>query len=317
MSIILRRQYVNYQPDEYELLGTKQSSEVKLIFQQYPWEEQVKKHLELVESHAFPSLSLEQNNRELVISGYESDRFSIQVLYKNFINRSKLVYDLSNDEVLDLIDKFSLESTTEFLRTLNKFKAIETTLLQKVFGAFGRGKKKIHSTNGRNNESRYKFKTKRLIYMFGWSLLYLMMPLAIDIMVGNKFNLSVFLILQGFCSLLALPGIIISINHFKRNGKLKLHFEKGENRFIIIIGDKKQLFDKKDIVKVFRYVSNSNNSPWNGYEYSVLQFNNGVELWLSNILIKSEDLDKHISFVDMELKKQWIPMLKYTVVNKH
>lgn len=62
MSITLRRQYVNYEPDEYELLGWKQSSEVKLIFEQYPWEEQVKKHLELVESHAFPSLSLEQNN---------------------------------------------------------------------------------------------------------------------------------------------------------------------------------------------------------------------------------------------------------------
>ena len=317
MSTILRRQFVNYEPDEYELLGLKQTSEIKLIFEQYPWEEQVAKHLELIESHAFPSLNLEQGNRELVISGYESGRFSIQFLYKKFINKSKLVYDLTHDDVMALIEKFSIESTTEFLRTLDKFKVIETTLLQKVFGAFGRGKKKIYSANSRNNESRYEFTTMRLIYMFGWSLLYLLMPLVIHIMVGNNFDLTVFLILQGFCALLALPGIIISLNHFKKNGQLRLHFHKGENRFIAITGNDKHLFDKKEIAKVYRFVSNSNNSPWNGYEYTVLKFNNDSELWLSNILIKSEDLDKHISFVDMEFKKQWIPLLKKTVVNRH
>ncbi|PRY85884.1 hypothetical protein [Mongoliibacter ruber] len=317
MSIILRRQFVNYEPDEYELLGSKQITEVKSIFEEYPWEEQVEKHLELVESHAFPSLNLEHGNRELVITGYESNRFSIQFLYKKVINKSKLGYDLTHNDVLDLIEKFPVESTNGFLKILNKFKLIETTLLQKIFGAFGRGKKKIYSSKKGNTEYQYEFTRKRLVYMFGWSILYLILPLGIHIMVGNAFDLTVFIILQGFCTLIALPGIIITINHFKKNGQLSLHFSKGENRFIVVNNNDKYLFDKKEISKVFRFVSNSNNSPWNGYEYTVLKFKNESELWLSNILIKSEDLDNHISFVDMEFKKQWIPLLKKTVVNKH
>lgn len=317
MSIILRRQFVNYEPDEYELLGSKQTSEIKSIFEQYPWEEQVGKHLELVESHAYPTLNLEQGSRELVISGYEPGRFSVQFLYKKIINKSKLVYDLTHSDVLEVIEKFSSESTTEFLRTLNKFKFIEASLLMKIFGAFGRGKKKIFLAGKSNHEVQYEFRIKRLIYLFGWSLLYLFSPLILQIIVGNKFDLTVFLVLQGFCTLLALPGIIISINHYKKNGQLRLYFQKGENRFIAITGNDKHLFDKKEISKVIRYESNSNNSPWNGYEYSVLKFKNDSELWLSNILIKSEDLDKHISFVDMEFKKQWIPLLKKTAINKY
>ncbi|WP_020404680.1 hypothetical protein [Gracilimonas tropica] len=316
MSIILRRQFVNFEPDEYELLGSKEIEEIKSIFEQYPWEEQVKKHLEVVESHAFPSINLEHGSRQLVITGYESNRFSIQFFYKRVINKSKLGYDLTHDDVLALIEIFPNESTTEFLKTLNKFKLIETTLPQKIIGAFGKGKKKMYSKNTSNTGYQYEFTTKRLIYMFGWSTLYLLMPLGIHILVGNEFDLTDFLIFQGFCTLITLPGIIISVNHFKKNGQLRLHFNKRENRFIVFNKNDKYIFDKKEISKVFRFVSSWTNSPWGGYEYTVLKFKNESELWLSNILIKSEDLDKHISFVDMEYKKQWIPLLKKTTDNK-
>lgn len=129
------------------------------------------------------------------------------------------------------------------------------------------------------------------------------MPLGFEIYFGGKTSIPMFLMFQGFCLLLALPAIIISINHFAYNGKLQLIFIKGENNFEIINGSQALQFDKRKVVKIIEIASNGARAPWSLYSYSILQFEDGSKVWLSNILISPVNLNKQFYTVKTEYKE--------------
>jgi metal-dependent hydrolase (beta-lactamase superfamily II) len=122
-----------------------------------------------------------------------------------------------------------------------------------------------------------------------------------------------FLIFQGICFLMALPAIIISINHYAHNGKLQIIFQKGENKFEVINVSHSLSFNKKDVGTIVEIDSNSSRAPWNLYSYSILKFKDGSEIWLSSILISSANLNKQFYYGKKEYKSQWIPLLKKTM----
>jgi len=127
---------------------------------------------------------------------------------------------------------------------------------------------------------------------------------------NNKpFNWSAFLGIQAFCTVFAIPAIIITINHLKKNGDWKVHFRKGDNIFFIVSSSGKEMFDKTDFIKRIR-IENNSNAPWNGYEFTTLINNDGRQIHLSNLLIPSTDIEKLFGRLDETTEKRFLQIIK-------
>ena len=314
MKIILRKQYVNFEPYEYEFVGSVDLEKIKEEFVKFPWEEQIKLKEQLVGFHVSPAFNLEYKNKELTITGYHNGQFAVQYNHW-FILRWQFSANMFNtEEVFHLIDKFPILKPNQFKKILSEKSTIEESLLSILVITLTNKRKKIFSTYTSEIRNQYRMTFKNLFYCFGFSLIWLLMPLGFDIYIGFKISTTVFVIFQGFCLLLALPAIIISLNHFSHNGKLKLQFKKGENNFEIINGSQSLQFDKRKVVKIIEFASNGARAPWSLYSYSILQFEDGSKVWLSNILISSVELNKQFYTVKTEYKEVWIPLFKKTMI---
>ncbi|MDP2686535.1 MAG: hypothetical protein Q8O62_04900 [Aequorivita sp.] len=217
------------------------------------------------------------------------------------------------DEVFGLIDQFCILKPKQFKKELTKRRTIEESLLSILVITLTNKSKKPFSTYASQARNQFKMTFKRLFYCFGFSLFWLLLPVCLEIYYGGNSNIGMFLAFQGICFLIALPAIILSINHFIYNGKLKLIFKKGENKFEVINDSHSIFFNKKDVVTIMEIDSNSSRAPWNLYSYSILKFKDGSEIWLSSILISSADLNMQFYYGKKEYKSQWIPLLKKTM----
>lgn len=314
MKIILRKQYVNYEPYEFEFVGSVDIEKIKEEFVKFPWEEQIKLREQLVGFHVSPAFNLEYKNKELTITGYHNGQFAVQYNYWGILRWQYSANMFNTEEVFHLLEQFPILRPSQFKKILAKKSTIEESLLSILVITLTNKSKKPFSTYASHERNQFRITFKRLLYCFGFSLIWLLMPLGFYIYIGGKISITVFLIFQGFCLLLAIPAIIISLNHFSHNGKLKLHFKKGENNFEIINGFQTLQFDKRKVVKIIEIASNGARAPWSLYSYSILQFEDGSKVWLSNILISSVELNKQFYTVKTEYKEVWIPLFKKTMI---
>lgn len=313
MKIILRKQYVNYEPSEYEFLGTVSIQRIKEDFKNFPWEEQIEHKDQLLGLHVSPSFNLEYKNKELTITGYQNGQFSVRYNHRAILLWQFEANMFSMEEVFDLINQFTILKPKQFKKILATKSTIEESFLSIIAITLTNKKKKPFSAYVSQARNQFKITFKRLFYYFVFSLIWLLVPLGLEIFNGGKTGLTTFLVFQGIFLLLALPAIILSINHLKHNGKLKLIFKKGENKFEVINHSRSIFFDKKDVVKIIEIDTGTSRAPWGEYGYSIVQFKDGSELWLSTILIGTIDLNEQFYIVKKEYKEVWMPFLKKTM----
>ncbi|WP_310993838.1 hypothetical protein [Aequorivita marina] len=314
MKIILRKQYVNYEPNEYEFFGPVTIERIKLEFENFPWEDQIKLQEQLIGFHISPSFNLEYKNKELTITGYQNDNFSIRYNHRDILQWQFQANMFNMSEVLYLIDQFTILKPKQFKKILATKSTVEESLLSIFFITLNYNRKKHYSAKLSQVGNTFKINFKRLLYYFVFSFIWLLLPLILFLFLGTKFEVIPFLIFQSLCILLAIPGIIISLNHLTYNGKLKLVFKKGENIFEVINDSQSILFNKKDVLKIVEIRTDGGRAPWSIYEYYIILFKNGSELWVSNILIGASDIYNQFYFVEKESKHAWIPLLKKTLV---
>ena len=316
MKIILRKQYISYEPNEYEFCGEVTQERIKSDLENFPWEEQINLKEQLIGFHVPPAFNLEYKNRELTITGYHNGQFSVRYNHRAILLWQIEATMFSMDEVFGLIDQFPILKPSQFKKELTKRRTIEESLLSILVITLTNKKKKPFSANASQARNQFKITFKRLFYYFSFSLMWLLMPLVLAIFLEDKSGRTMFLIFQGICVLIALPAIILSINHLLYNGKLKLIFKKGENKFEVINHSRSIFFDKKDVVKIIEIDTGTSRAPWGEYGYSIVQFKDGSELWLSTILIGKIDLNDQFYIVKKEYKEVWMPLLKKTMVIK-
>lgn len=313
MKIILRKQYISYEPNEYEFCGEVTQEKIKSNFENFPWEEQIDLKDQLIGFHVPPAFNLEYKNKELTIRGYHNGQFSVQFNHTAILRWQFGANMFSQEEVFDLIDQFPILRPTQFKKILATKRTIEESLLSIIVITLFNKRKKIFSDYASRKRNQFKMTYNRLFYCFVFSLIWLLMPVCFEIYYGGNSSIGMFLIFQGICFLMALPAIIISINHYAYNGKLQIIFQKGENKFEVINVSHSLSFNKKDVGTIVEIDSNSSRAPWNLYSYSILKFKDGSEIWLSSILISSANLNKQFYYGKKEYKSQWIPLLKKTM----
>mgnify|MGYP006128229189 CR=1 FL=1 len=159
----------------------------------------------------------------------------------------------------------------------------------------------------------YTITQTRVLYKLSWSILFISLPLILRFVLGPSYTMLIFF--QLLCIIIAIPAIIISINHWKYNGKVKLIFKQGLDEFTVFNKSKKYVFDVKNINEIMRRKTLSSFAPWNVYEYSIIKFNDNSELWVSNLLIKTDVLDSYLQTPQINESKPLFPLMRKTVHN--
>ncbi len=167
----------------------------------------------------------------------------------------------------------------------------------------------------RTLQYQFEMKAKRVFFKFLISGFLLIFPALIMIISDPDFNTTAVIGVQSIFSLMALPGIVITINALRYNGKLRLKFEKNSDEFIASTDTQEWIFNKKKITKVLWFMSSASMTPWTSYEYYVIVFSDKEQLWVSNLFIEFGELDEHLGIKEVEIRKEWIPLLKKTVAN--
>lgn len=312
MKLILRKQYVNYEPHEYEFLGPKPIDEIKRELEDFPWKEQIKLEEDLIGFHQLASFNLKYQNRELIITGLHNDNFSILYNHSYILQWQYQANMFDMKEVFDLMELFPRLSPRQFKRRIPTQKIIDESILSTLVISFRKKRKKIFSPTSYKEGKSFRMTPIRLLYYMSLSLIYLLFPIGLYLLQEiNSVSIG-FLFTQGIFIIITLPSFIISINHLRYNGNVELIFKRGENKFQAIIDSRSIWFDKKDIEKIIEVQSDASRAPWGLYEYYILKFKDDSELWLSCILIGSNDLYDQFYSVEKEFKTRAIPLIKKT-----
>jgi len=316
-------QYSSYDPNEFDILDRISTFDILSHFEKYPWSEENDKIKNLREQSASPSLTLINSIGDeiaIYVFGNESLKFNCQYrLKKGILIRTKIALEFNFEEIKELITKFCNESNrNNYLKILQSKELVEFKLLIDLLTIIIPTKKKEKSRqylNTAQDEIEFQTTNWRMFSKLFFSITFLLMTPVIMILAfintGKEFNLKMFLILQFFLSIPAIPGIVILKSYLKENRSMILRFKRRNNIFKIIQDSKVEEFDKSEITKIVCYESNAGNAPWSSFDYAEIYFKNGKKLYLTNILISIDKLMNHISNVEYEPKKRWITNIKY------
>lgn len=141
-------------------------------------------------------------------------------------------------------------------------------------------------------EKSYSVSFSKFLITSWPTLLLLLFP----IIIGDfDFNIAIFFIL-----LLAVPGIIIFINHYILNFNVSIHFHDQHDNFIIVKGDEKFLLNKKDVIRLFHYQPFGKRAPWSTFESTKIIMKDGKKFQISNLVISFYDFYNEFGHLKIE-----------------
>jgi hypothetical protein len=313
MGFKVRKQYPEFELDEY-------TPEVDLSFEEaireirvYDWDVENKKSRDLVEEHASPSICL-RNNDELVICKEEEGKFSFGYRPKAIIPKSYLVVVPNLEILIELLKIFHSNDKLLFVKKFKVFQFLKSSVLLDFIGLFNTRKKNRISQNVEKKEFLFRVNSKKVFYMLGWCLALFLMPAVLWVFVGKKpFEWTPFLVMQALMTALTLPGFVTAYNHWEKNGSWTLLFQSRENKFILITPDGKEIHNKKDFTKRIRTEVKSN-APWNSFEYTTLIKVDGSQLHFSSILISNLEISRFFASLEESTESKAIPIIKNKIL---
>jgi hypothetical protein len=317
MSFKVRRQYPEFEIDEYtpeqELSFEEAIDELK----SFDWDSEIKKSQDLVEEHANSSIILKNiNGDELAVYKAIDSRFAFEYRTKTVIPKSYSVLVPNFGTLVEQIKTFHSSDRPHFVKKFQTFQIYKSSFLIDVIGLFASRKKNRITREVQKREFRYQVNPIKVLYMLGWCFIMFLMPSVLWLSVGKKpFAWTPYLIMQALMIAIALPGFITAHNHWKKNGSWVLLFQARENKFILVTENGKDVYDKKDFVKRIRTEVRSN-APWNSFEYTTLIRSDGRQLHFSSILISNIEMSKFFASIEETAESKAIPIIKDKVFSK-
>ncbi|MBS1508143.1 MAG: hypothetical protein JSS79_16000 [Bacteroidetes bacterium] len=313
MSLKVREQFPEFEVDEFTEEKELTLDETINALKEFNWTEEYSKSVKIIEQHAEPSIWLKnQCGDKLSIYWAENNKFAIYFSPKMRRSSTSIVNGLDQvDAVVKLFDRGERHLLLNRLRTSEYHH--KTHWFLDLIQFFIHKNKTRTSREIVKEEFVYQMKNLSIIKKLTFSLLFFLMPSTIWVysyLVNNKpFNLTAFLGIQTFMTLMATPGIIIAINHWRKNGRWNVYFRKGDNKFIIVSPTGKEIFDKVDFTKRSTTVNDSH-APWNSFEYTTLIKNTGEQIHFSNLLIPTSDFDKLFGRIEETRCKSGFQIIK-------
>jgi len=315
MSLGLRKQFPEFEMDEFTDEKLVTVDEAVNEIKTFDWTTESRKSSELIEQHAEPTIML-QNLKGDQLSIYSDDfkKFGINLKIAGFIPRSSISTVGTAESIIDIVKLLNNGDRTLLIKKLEASEYhYKMSFILNVITKFASKEKTRNSRETVRSEFLFKINLGHTVRKLFWSILFLFMAPVISlyavIIDGKEFYLELFLWMQLVLSLFALPGIIISINHWINNGHWKVYFQKGTNTFFIVTPYKKEVFDKKDFGKRIR-TENSSNAPWNSFEYTTLVKSDGRQLHFSNLLVPSSDMDRLFGRIEETTEKKGFQIIK-------
>lgn len=313
MSLRIRKQYPEFDLNEFTEERVITLEDAIVEFGDFDWDTENAKSLNIIEQHADPSIRL-TNKRKEVFDIYRGDveKYAIEFRTSSIIPRSITTVVHGRNSVIELLKIF--ESSDKLL-LVKKLKTTEyyhkTLLVVDIFSLLTEKPITRSNLEIKSEEYIYDFKFMSLINKLTWSFLFFFMAPIIWIFVGvdKPLNLKTFIVVQLLMTLFAAPGFAIVFNYWKNNGNWKVLFRKRDNNFIILSPDKKEIFDKLDFTHRIRTENNSN-APWSSFEYTTIVKNDGKQIHFSNLLIPYSDIDKLFGRLEETTEKKVVQIIR-------
>jgi len=315
MSLKIKKQFPEFDINEYTNEKELTIDEVITEINTFDWTNESLKSSKIIEEHAEPSIWLRSDlDDTLSICWTDNNKFTIYYSVNKLFKRSCTSIVNGQEQVIELVKLFNNQERHLLLSRLEASEYhLKTLWLLDIMSLFTPKAKTRTSREVIQENYTYEIKYLTILKKLTFSIVFLLLPVIVWVVpssTGSKpFNWTAFMPFQGFCTLFALPAIIITINHFKRNGDWKVYFRKGDNTFFIISATGKQMFDKGEFVKRI-ITTNESNAPWSNYEYTTLVKNNGQQLHFSNLLLPSSDIDKLFGRIEEIREKSGFQIIK-------
>ena len=316
MSLKVKKQFPEFDINEYTDEKDLTVDEAIIEIKNFDWVNESLKSSKIIEEHAHPSIWFRNQSGDTFTIGWaDTDKFAIYYSEKGLFKRSSTSIVNGYEEAFELIRLFDTQTQDLLLRQLKSSEHhFKTPFILDFFSIFVSKGKTKNSRELSKEEYSYEVKYSTVLKKLTFSFVFILLPTIVGVILPSKpgarsFNWTDFLGFQGFCTLFALPAIIITINHLKRNGNWTVHFRKRENIFFIVSSNGKEMFDKSDF-KNRIVTTNDSNAPWNNYEYTTLVKNDGRQIHFSNLLLPSSDMDKLFGRIDETRVKSGFQIIK-------
>jgi len=295
MSLIFKKQYPEFEENEFTESEELTFEQTIIQVKEYDWDTENSKSEKIIEEHAEPSIRL-KNNQNQILDIFRGDEEKYTLIYASgaIVPRSSTSFVSGLGSLIEIIKLFE-NSDKDLL--IKRLKAAEyyyrTPFILDLIRRFIRGEKVRYSRETITEDYSYRIKLTTVLNKLTWSFLFFLMAPVIWLFSGNDrpFDLSAFLWVQILSSVWGIPDCVLTWNYLKKNGGWTLYFRKRENTFILVTSKSKEIFDKKDFTIRIK-TENKSNAPWNSFEYTTLVKNDGRQIHLSNLLIKSSEIDK-------------------------
>jgi hypothetical protein len=314
MSLALKKQFSDFEIDEFTQEVSVTVEEAIAEISQFDWITESEKSAKIIEEHAEPSLWFRNGASDtLSMCWADHGKFAVYVMIKKGLRRSSTSIVKGQEEIFNLIALFA---SGERHLLLNRLQASEqhyqTLWLLDLMDYFVKTKTR-HSREVTQEEHVFRITFTRVFKKLIFSIVLFLFP---AVLWFNPFQTwkrpidwTMFFAFQGFFTLLAVPAIIITVNHLKKNAGWNIYFRKGDNTFFIVHKGGKQMFDKGDFKK--RIVTeNSSNAPWSEFHYNTLLTTEGKQLHISNLLVPTADMDKLFGRMDTQTENSRFQIIR-------
>ncbi|HMV09391.1 MAG TPA: hypothetical protein PK325_07245 [Cyclobacteriaceae bacterium] len=315
MGLALRKQFPEFEIDEYTDEQSVTLAEAIDEVRRFDWANETLKSSTLIEQHANPSIRL-RNSRNDILSIFwaEEDQFVVYFMERKVWRSSRTLIIKGYDHVFELIRLFD-QGERDSLRSL--LKAAEQH--HKTFWLFD---SMDYFVALKSRNSREVIQDEYVYTITFWKVFKkLIMSLGLigaTVVMGVIFSSS-WIFFSFIFAVPAIPGIFLLINHYNKNKGWKIYFRKHDNTFIIAFPGGKEIFNKTDFVK--RVVTiNRTNAPWSDFEYNTLVRKDKMQLHISNLIVPTDDMDRLFDRIDTiieERRFQSIKIKKVEVENKN
>lgn len=313
MSLIFKKQYPEFEENEYTENEEVTFEQAIIQLKDYDWDTENSKSEKIIEEHAEPSIRL-KNSQNQILDIFRGDKEKYTLIYTSgtIVPRSRTSFVSGLESLNEIIKLFENSEKDQLIKRLKVGKYYHRTpFILDLIRRFIEDEKVRYSRETITEDYSYRIKLTSVLNKLTWSFLFFLMAPVIWLFAGNdrQFDLSTFLWVQILSSVWGIPGCILTWNYLKMNGGWTLYFRKRDNTFILVTSKSKEIFDKKDFTIRIKTENNSH-APWNSFEYTTLVKNDGRQIHLSNLLIKSSEIDNLFGRLEEKTESNGFQLIK-------
>jgi hypothetical protein len=310
MKIRVKKQFVTHDIFEYSDEGLKDTADVIADFAEFPWTQQLDLSKKTIEAHAQPSIYL-SDERKQKLSIYTNDGIGFTVSYSRgfLISRSIYADTFSIDEVKKIIELFG-NSGKKSIEELFKLKSFQSNLwLIDLLNNLPT--KQINFNPSKvDKDFTYSISANSVFRKLFYTIVYLLLPTVVMLLADKSIGSIPFWIFQSLMTLLALPGLILTVNHYLKKGDEKLLFKKNVDVFFLLTKTSRIAIDKKDLKSVLTIETKSDKAPWSSFGYFVLTDNKGKKYYVSNLQMHLDDVSDRFGRLAADYEKVFFPIIR-------